>query len=67
MNIKVAIFEDNNSLRTGLYQLINGSNGFEWVGAYSDSRSIPDYPFHNCFISIIKFNKIHPPGNIADI
>lgn len=40
MNIKVAIFEDNKSLRTGLYQLINGSNGFECVGAYPDCSDI---------------------------
>jgi len=40
MNIKVAIFEDNNSLRNGLYQLIDGSNGFECVGAYPDCSAI---------------------------
>ena len=40
MNIKVAIFEDNNSLRTGLYQLVNGSDGFECVGAYPDCSEI---------------------------
>ena len=34
MPIKVAIFEDNNRLREGLYQLINGSAGFVCVGAY---------------------------------
>ncbi len=36
MNIKVAIFEDNQSLRISLYQLINGSPGYECVGAYED-------------------------------
>jgi len=36
MNIRVTIFEDNNSLRKGLYQLINGSNGFECAGAFED-------------------------------
>ena len=35
-NIKVAIFEDNHSLRNGLYQLIDGSEGYECVGAYPD-------------------------------
>ena len=40
MNIKVAIFEDNKSLRTGLYQLVDGSNGFECVGAYPDCSNI---------------------------
>lgn len=36
MNIKVTIFEDNNSLRQSLYQLINGSDGFACVGAFED-------------------------------
>jgi DNA-binding NarL/FixJ family response regulator len=36
MNIRVTIFEDNNSLRNGLYQLINGSEGFQCVGAFED-------------------------------
>lgn len=40
MSIRVAIFEDNNSLRNGLYQLIDGSNGFECVGAYPDCSNI---------------------------
>ena len=40
MNIKVAIFEDNNSLRNGLYQLIDGSSGFECVGSYPDCSNI---------------------------
>lgn len=34
--IRVTIFEDNKSLRQGLYQLINGSDGFECVGAFED-------------------------------
>jgi len=36
MTIKVAIFEDNNRLREGLCQLINGSPGFNCVGAYAN-------------------------------
>jgi DNA-binding NarL/FixJ family response regulator len=36
VNIKVVIFEDNKSLRQGLYQLINGSEGFSCVGAFED-------------------------------
>ncbi len=36
MNIKVAIFEDNSSLRKSLYQLINGSEGYTCVGAFED-------------------------------
>lgn len=34
MEIKVAIFEDNNNMREGLYQLINGSQGFTCTGAF---------------------------------
>ncbi|MEP6795034.1 MAG: response regulator transcription factor [Saprospiraceae bacterium] len=36
MTIKVAIFEDNHNYRISLYQLINGSEGFECVGAFED-------------------------------
>src|SRR6185436_1347138 len=36
MTIKVTIFEDNNSLRQSLYQLINGSDGFKCIGAFED-------------------------------
>lgn len=36
MNIRVTIFEDNKSLRQGLQQLINGSDGFTCVGAFED-------------------------------
>jgi DNA-binding NarL/FixJ family response regulator len=40
VNIKVTIFEDNRSLRQGLYQLINGSEGFQCVGAFEDCLNI---------------------------
>jgi DNA-binding NarL/FixJ family response regulator len=40
MNIRVVIFEDNSSLRNGLYQLVNGSEGFKCVGAYEDCSSL---------------------------
>lgn len=40
MDIKVAIFEDNKSLRNSLYQLINGSEGFECVGAFEDCMDV---------------------------
>jgi DNA-binding NarL/FixJ family response regulator len=40
MNIKVAIFEDNHSLREGLFQLINGSNSIRCVGAYHDCSDL---------------------------
>ena len=36
MDIRVVIFEDNKSLRQGLFQLINGSEGFACVGAFED-------------------------------
>ena len=35
-NSRVIIFEDNRSLRQGLYQLISGSEGFQCVGAFED-------------------------------
>ncbi len=35
-DINVTIFEDNDSLREGLFQLVNGSGGFKCVGAYPD-------------------------------
>jgi DNA-binding NarL/FixJ family response regulator len=40
MDIRVVIFEDNKSLRQGLYQLINGSEGFECVGAFEDCMDL---------------------------
>ncbi len=40
MNIKVTIFEDNQSLRVGLYQLINGTEGFQCVGAFEDCSNL---------------------------
>lgn len=40
MNIRVTIFEDNNSLRQSLYQLVNGSEGFKCVGAFEDCLDI---------------------------
>lgn len=36
MDIKVVIFEDNKSLRNGLFHLVNGSEGFACVGAFED-------------------------------
>jgi DNA-binding NarL/FixJ family response regulator len=40
MNIKVVIFEDNNSLRKSLFQLIDGSDGFTCVGAFEDCLNL---------------------------
>ena len=40
MNIRVVIFEDNKSLRLGLYQLINGSDGFSCAGAFEDCLNL---------------------------
>jgi len=40
MNIRVTVFEDNNSLRNGLFQLINGSEGFECTGTFEDCMNL---------------------------
>ena len=40
MGIRVAIFDVNQSLRFGLYQLINGSEGFTCVGAYENCKTV---------------------------
>ena len=39
-NIKVVIFEDNSNLRRGLTTLINGSAGFECVGAFGNCDNL---------------------------
>ena len=39
-DIRVTIFEDNKSLRFGLYQLINGSEGFTCAGAFEDCLNL---------------------------
>ena len=38
--IRVAIFEDNHNLRIGLYQLINGTEGYTCVGSYEDCSNL---------------------------
>jgi len=38
--IRVIIFEDNNSLRNGLNQLIEGSHGYSCVGAFPDCSNL---------------------------
>lgn len=40
MPIRVIIFEDNQSLRLGLYHLINGSDGFTCVGAFENCSNL---------------------------
>ena len=40
MKNKVTIFEDNKSLRMGLYQLINGSEGYECAGAFENCSNL---------------------------
>lgn len=40
MNIKVIIFEDNRNLREGLFQLINGNEGFTCSGAFANCLNI---------------------------
>jgi len=56
MEIKVAIFEDNNNMREGLYQLINGSNGFTCTGA-----------FPNCDDLVRRIEKSNPDVIVMDI
>ena len=56
MKIKVTIFEDNKSLRMGLYQLINGSEGFECAGA-----------FENCLNLLEDIKSTHPDVVLMDI
>lgn len=41
-NLRVTIFEDNRSLREGLFQLINGSEGFTCGGAFANCLNIVD-------------------------
>jgi len=40
MKIKVTIFDDNRSLRQGLYQLIDGSEGYECAGAFENCSNL---------------------------
>ena len=40
MSIRVTIFEDNSSLRNGLYQLMSGSDGFTCAGAFEDCLDV---------------------------
>ncbi|HLG35707.1 MAG TPA: response regulator transcription factor [Bacteroidia bacterium] len=43
MEIRVMIFEDNQSLRESIYQLIHGSPGFACVGAYEDCSHLLEH------------------------
>jgi DNA-binding NarL/FixJ family response regulator len=56
MEIKVAIFEDNSNMREGLYQLINGSQGFICTGA-----------FPNCDDLVRRIEKSNPDVIVMDI
>lgn len=56
MNIRVTIFEDNQSLRIGLYQLINGTEGYTCVGA-----------FENCSQLLINIKDTMPDIVLMDI
>jgi len=42
MNIRVAIFDDNKNLLNSLFQLINGSAGFECTGAFPNCDELLD-------------------------
>jgi len=39
-NVRVTIFEDNRNLREGLFQLIDGSDGFTCAGAFANGLNI---------------------------
>ena len=54
--IRVVIFEDNQSLRNGLFQLINGSDGFNCVDTFS-----------NCDHLIERIEKTKPNVVLMDI
>ena len=56
MEIKVAIFEDNNNMREGLFQLINGSSGFTCTGA-----------FPNCDDLVRRIKSANPDVIVMDI
>ena len=56
MEIKVAIFEDNNNMREGLFQLINGSSGFTCTGA-----------FPNCDDLVKRIKSANPDVIVMDI
>ena len=40
MPIRVIIFEDNQSLRASLFQLINGTEGYECVGTFENCQNL---------------------------
>ncbi len=54
--IKVAIFEDNHNYRVGLYQLVNGSDGFQCIGSFEDCSNLLE-----------KMKKIEPDIVLMDI
>ena len=56
MSIKVTIFEDNNSLRKGLFQLINGADNLNACGAFPDCNNL-----------ISNIEKSHPDVVLMDI
>lgn len=55
-NIKVALFEDNYLLRDGYFQLINGTPGFDCVGAYENATDL-----------IFKIKRTEPDVVLMDI
>jgi DNA-binding NarL/FixJ family response regulator len=42
MDIRVLVFEDNQSLRNSIYQLVNGTEGFTCVGAHENCSHLLD-------------------------
>ena len=47
--IRVAIFEDNRSLREGLAAMIGGTGGFECVGAFPNCNNLLRKDFVDVF------------------
>lgn len=56
LDIKVAVYEDNNALRESLSHLIRGSGLLRFAGAYADGRDI----LRNCEVA-------HPDVILMDI
>jgi DNA-binding NarL/FixJ family response regulator len=56
MSIRVSVYEDNRNLREGLFQLINGTEGFQCVGVFA-----------NCERMIEQIQKTKPDVVLMDI